>query len=144
MASKNAPIKTAVRITEESEKQKALKTAIDQIEKQFGKGAVMRLGENVAMNVEHIKTGSLTLDVALYCDILEFSITDEIIEKVNKRMQEIVESDDAIIILEIGNSKLSDVYATATIITESETDYVDLREVASDKAVDLLCGTFGT
>ena len=59
-------------------------------------------------------------------------------------LQEIVESDDAIIILEIGNSKLSDVYATATIITESETDYVDLREVASDKAVDLLCGTFGT
>ena len=65
MASKNSQPKTAVKITEESEKQKALKTAIEQIEKQFGKGAVMRLGENAAMNVEHIKTGSLTLDVAL-------------------------------------------------------------------------------
>ncbi len=65
MASKNSQPKTAVKVTEENEKQKALKTAIEQIEKQFGKGAVMRLGENAAMNVEHIKTGSLTLDVAL-------------------------------------------------------------------------------
>ena len=65
MASKTSQGKTAVKVTEENEKQKALKTAIEQIEKQFGKGAVMRLGENAAMNVEHIKTGSLTLDVAL-------------------------------------------------------------------------------
>ena len=57
MASKNAQVKTAVKLTEENEKQKALKTAIDQIEKQFGKGAVMRLGENAAMIVEHFKTG---------------------------------------------------------------------------------------
>ncbi len=65
MASKNSQTKTAVKVTDDNEKQKALKTAIEQIEKQFGKGAVMRLGENVGMNVEHIKTGSLTLDVAL-------------------------------------------------------------------------------
>ena len=65
MASKNSTTKTAVNLTDENEKQKALKTAIEQIEKQFGKGAVMRLGENAAMSVEHIKTGSLTLDVAL-------------------------------------------------------------------------------
>lgn len=65
MASKNSQTKTAVKVTDDSEKQKALKTAIEQIEKQFGKGAVMRLGENAAMSVEHIKTGSLTLDVAL-------------------------------------------------------------------------------
>ncbi len=65
MASKNSTTKTAVNLTDDSEKQKALKTAIEQIEKQFGKGAVMRLGENAAMSVEHIKTGSLTLDVAL-------------------------------------------------------------------------------
>ena len=47
------------------DKQKALETALLQLEKQYGKGAVMRLGENAAMNVEAISTGSLTLDVAL-------------------------------------------------------------------------------
>ena len=57
--------KAPVRRVEEEEKQKALKTAVEQIEKKFGKGAVMRLGENAAMNVEHIKTGSLMLDIAL-------------------------------------------------------------------------------
>ena len=57
--------KPVVPVTEDSEKQKALKTAMEQIEKKFGKGAVMRLGENMAMNVEHIKTGSLMLDIAL-------------------------------------------------------------------------------
>ena len=48
-----------------SDKEKALKTALDQLEKTYGKGTVMRLGENVGMNVEHISTGSITLDVAL-------------------------------------------------------------------------------
>ncbi len=57
--------KAPVRRVEDDEKQKALKTAMDQIEKKFGKGAVMRLGENAAMNVECIKTGSLMLDIAL-------------------------------------------------------------------------------
>ncbi len=57
--------KAPVRRVEDEEKQKALKTAMDQIEKKFGKGAVMRLGENAAMNVECIKTGSLMLDIAL-------------------------------------------------------------------------------
>ena len=47
------------------DKNKALETAIAQIEKQFGKGAVMRLGENTHMTVEHISTGSLSLDIAL-------------------------------------------------------------------------------
>lgn len=47
------------------DKQKALETALQQLEKQYGKGAVMRLGENTAMNVEAISTGSLSLDVAL-------------------------------------------------------------------------------
>ena len=65
MATKNTQAKTAVKVTLEDEKQKALKTAMDHIEKQFGKGAVMRLGENAAMSVEHIKTGSLMLDAAL-------------------------------------------------------------------------------
>ena len=64
MASKTQTV-APVKIVEEQEKQKALKTAMEQIEKKFGKGAVMRLGENAAMNVECIKTGSLTLDLAL-------------------------------------------------------------------------------
>ncbi len=46
-------------------KEKALQTALAQIERQYGKGAVMRLGENTAMNVDHISTGSLALDMAL-------------------------------------------------------------------------------
>jgi recombination protein RecA len=47
------------------DKKKALETALANIEKQFGKGAVMRLGQNTAMNVETISTGSLSLDIAL-------------------------------------------------------------------------------
>ncbi len=47
------------------DRQKALETALTQIEKQFGKGAVMRLGQNAAMNVDAISTGSLSLDMAL-------------------------------------------------------------------------------
>ena len=48
-----------------TEKMKALDAVLLQIEKQYGKGAVMRLGENASMNVEHIRTGSLALDMAL-------------------------------------------------------------------------------
>ena len=47
-----------------ADKNKALETAIAQIERQYGKGAIMRLGQNQAMSVEAISTGSLTLDVA--------------------------------------------------------------------------------
>ncbi len=47
------------------DKEKALETALAQIEKQFGKGAVMRLGQNEAMQVDVIPTGSLSLDLAL-------------------------------------------------------------------------------
>ena len=47
------------------EKKKALEMALGQIEKQFGKGAVMRLGEDSHMNVEVIPTGSIGLDIAL-------------------------------------------------------------------------------
>ena len=48
-----------------ADKSKALETALLQIEKNYGKGAVMRLGENVTMNVDSISTGSLSLDLAL-------------------------------------------------------------------------------
>ena len=46
-------------------KAKALESALEQIEKNYGKGAVMRLGENVHMNVDCVPTGSLALDAAL-------------------------------------------------------------------------------
>ncbi len=48
-----------------SEKKKALEAAMGQIEKQFGKGAVMKMGENTHLNIEAIPTGSLALDLAL-------------------------------------------------------------------------------
>ena len=44
-----------------ADKKKALAAALGQIEKQFGKGSVMRLGENTGMNIEHIPTGSIGL-----------------------------------------------------------------------------------
>jgi len=47
------------------DKKKALETAIAQIEKNFGKGAIMRLGDDIPVNVEAISTGSLSLDLAL-------------------------------------------------------------------------------
>lgn len=46
-------------------RQKALDAALGQIERQFGKGAIMRLGDNKALNIEAISTGSLSLDIAL-------------------------------------------------------------------------------
>ncbi len=48
-----------------TDKKKALETAMSQIERTFGKGSIMRLGESAHMNVEAISTGSLTLDMAL-------------------------------------------------------------------------------
>jgi len=48
-----------------ADKKKALETAIAQLEKQYGKGTVMRLGEHTALNVEAIPTGSVSLDMAL-------------------------------------------------------------------------------
>ncbi|RCX20002.1 recombination protein RecA [Anaerobacterium chartisolvens] len=47
------------------EKKKALEMAFGQIEKQFGKGAIMKLGESTHMNIETIPTGALGLDIAL-------------------------------------------------------------------------------
>lgn len=46
-------------------KQKALAAALGQIEKQFGKGSIMKLGDNKTMDIETISTGSLSLDIAL-------------------------------------------------------------------------------
>lgn len=47
------------------ERDKALDMAVGQIEKQFGKGSVMKMGENLHLNIESISTGALALDIAL-------------------------------------------------------------------------------
>ncbi len=52
-------------MSENAEKKKALDAAMSQIEKQFGKGSVMKLGEFKAMEIEAIPTGALSLDIAL-------------------------------------------------------------------------------
>ncbi len=49
----------------ETDREKALDAALGQIEKQFGKGSIMRMGDNVSMNIESIPTGALSLDLAL-------------------------------------------------------------------------------
>lgn len=54
-----------VEIKMDQNKQKALAAALGQIEKQFGKGSIMRLGDNQILDVETISTGSLSLDIAL-------------------------------------------------------------------------------
>ncbi len=54
-----------VKITDKEEKKKAIEGAIGQIEKNYGKGTIMRMGEAPEMEVSAISTGSLTLDLAL-------------------------------------------------------------------------------
>ena len=66
MAAKNQnTVVSATQKVEPGAKKDALATALAQIEKQFGKGAVMKLGDNTAMQVDAISTGSLGLDMAL-------------------------------------------------------------------------------
>jgi len=52
-------------VADMADKQKALETAIAQLEKQYGKGTVMKLGQSPELNVEAISTGSISLDCAL-------------------------------------------------------------------------------
>ena len=62
MATKKPAVESAAPA---SDKKKALETAVAQIERAYGKGSIMRLGENVDVMVESIPTGSLSLDLAL-------------------------------------------------------------------------------
>ncbi len=48
-----------------ADRKKALETAIAKIEKDYGKGTIMRLGDDISVNVEALSTGSLALDLAL-------------------------------------------------------------------------------
>lgn len=57
--------KTSIGSSMVSEKEKALEAAISQIQKQFGKGSIMKLGETTETNISTIPTGSLSLDIAL-------------------------------------------------------------------------------
>lgn len=59
---KKVPITT---VGQADDKKKALEAALAQIEKNYGKGAIMRLGDDIPVNVEAISTGSLSLDLAL-------------------------------------------------------------------------------
>ncbi|MBP0954998.1 MAG: recombinase RecA [Oscillospiraceae bacterium] len=66
MADKKKEGKAApVKLTDADEKKKALDAAIAHLEKTYGKGAVMRLGQSPDMNVEAVSTGSMQLDMAL-------------------------------------------------------------------------------
>jgi len=67
MAAKATTKKNAADLTDKTpeEKKKALETAISQIEKSFGKGTIIKMGENPKMNVSAVSTGSISLDMAL-------------------------------------------------------------------------------
>ena len=63
--SKNSTKSAVTPVQDQSERRKALDAAMAQIEKQFGQGAVMRLGDQTHIDIETIPTGALTLDIAL-------------------------------------------------------------------------------
>ena len=65
MAKKKDVIKKVVKIDDAEEKKKALEVALAHLEKDFGTGAIMRLGDNAIQNIETVPTGSLGLDIAL-------------------------------------------------------------------------------
>ena len=65
--------------TPAADRKKALQTALSQLEKTYGKGTVMRLGDRPDMNVEAVPTGSLALDAALEdaCEEIRLSLSSE-------------------------------------------------------------------
>ena len=65
MAKKETKKPVAEMITDADSRKEALKTAISRIEKEHGKGSIMKLGENTNMNVQAVSTGSIALDTAL-------------------------------------------------------------------------------
>ena len=65
MATAKKKIEMIPRDSDKEAKQKALKTAIAQLEKDFGQGTIMKLGENTHMEVQAVSTGSISLDIAL-------------------------------------------------------------------------------
>ncbi len=62
---KNTVVKPVLRVVDPAEREKVLKSAMAQLEKKFGEGTIMFMGENRRMDIESISTGSLMLDLAL-------------------------------------------------------------------------------
>jgi len=65
MATKKTTAAAEAKASPAADKKAALETVLSRIERECGKGSIMRLGENVSMNVSAVSTGSLTLDLAL-------------------------------------------------------------------------------
>lgn len=65
MAKKKTPVKAVGRISDAEAKRKALGLALEHLEKDFGSGAIMRLGDDKVQDVEAISTGSIGVDYAL-------------------------------------------------------------------------------
>ena len=63
--SKNTGKGSVAQVQDKDERRKALDAAMAQIEKQFGQGAVMRLGDKTQIEIDTVPTGALTLDIAL-------------------------------------------------------------------------------
>ena len=61
---KDKSIGAVTNITDTAEREKALKSAMDMLDKRYGKGAIMRLGDAPELNISAISTGSLGLDIA--------------------------------------------------------------------------------
>lgn len=62
---KSSKNNTVIKQADPENKQKALEAALSQIEKQFGKGSIMKLGQTQQLDIEAVSTGSLGLDLAL-------------------------------------------------------------------------------
>ena len=78
MAEKKKPLESPAPA---SDKKKALETALAQIEKNYGKGAIMRLGDDIPVNVEALSTGSLALDLALGIGGIPDAVGSALMEK---------------------------------------------------------------
>ena len=86
MATKKPAVESAAPA---ADKKKALETAMAQIERNYGKGSIMRLGENLGVMVESIPTGSLSLDLALGLSLIHIScILKSLCYARNKRRSE--------------------------------------------------------
>ena len=65
MATAKKKIEKVVAVDDKEAKKKALESAISQLERNYGKGTVIKMGENANMNIDSVSTGSISLDMAL-------------------------------------------------------------------------------
>ena len=81
-------------ITDNEERKKALNSTLGAIEKQFGKGAIMKLGDKNTMNVQTIPTGCLELDISAYTAVsvkggVASNVNGHIVKEVERYMAQI-------------------------------------------------------